>query len=633
MGYNALEKMFISKGGTSAIVGRALHKRRMQNKYENIKQTTIDKGGKSTYNKTKVKTTPLPANIDPSSPLGQVLLQKSKKKKKIIEKREQPREQPIEKEKIISEYIKSKGGLEKYKKSFTSEQVLEVAQKYASKGGIYGGKIDEKFWREYAWEEISKTPMERKEQYYDKLPAPARWYSAAFKSTISSASFPITLPQTAIKYIRGKGKLTDPFERISTGKTMFLPDVAQKIQKYAPPSPSGIISVGVSEGIGKVTGHEVGELKRAKKYPIETMFATGGELLGLLIGGKAVSAGKVTIGRGLSKAGVPEFPLKYRPVQIVRKGYWKLREKAGNVKEVKDMFNKEALPSGLSYAPGKTPAQRISATIKAFEKTKVDGGYVGIHASKNPWIKPLAWLRKGRESPGLSVAPVGEGAPRFLRITGRQLSYDTSGVSLMPQVRLPTAPLFYFKKLKTKLVSATAIKKEGGGFIAPKMFKGGGEYEAILRGVAKRGTTKQFSIVEGVVVPHPEFQLIEKIGGVTARSALKNSIKGFISPYSYGKTTIPILSPSYLVSSAGSYSPPSIPSYPSKPSMPSYSPPSIPSYPSKSSYPKGIVYSPSKLDNNIGLWKKDVKHKKRYMFRKFDIPSIDKILKGGNIKL
>ena len=35
----------------------------------------------------------------------------------------------------------------------------------------------------------------------------------------------------------------------------------------------------------------------------------------------------------------------------------------------------------------------------------------------------------------------------------------------------------------------------------------------------------------------------------------------------------------------------------------------------------------------MGSWGEISKHRKRYRFRKFDIPSIDKILKGGNIKL
>ncbi|GAG55952.1 unnamed protein product, partial [marine sediment metagenome] len=191
-----------------------------------------------------------------------------------------------EQEELAMQLIESEGGIEGFKRSLTREEILEVASRHAARGGVYGGQIDEKFWREYALEQIMKTPTERRELYYGQLPPPARWYSAAFKATISTAAFPIILPQTVVKYVRGEGPLLDPLGRIQTGKPLIFPDVAAKIHKYAPPAPSGAIGIGISEAIGWATGREVGEWERAQKYPIESVFATAGEITGLLIGGK-----------------------------------------------------------------------------------------------------------------------------------------------------------------------------------------------------------------------------------------------------------------------------------------------------------------------------------------------------------
>ena len=518
----------------------------------------------------------------------------------------------------VDQYIESKGGLEKFKKSLSSEELLEVAAKFATKGGIYRSDLDEKFWREYAQEKISKTPLERRELYYRQLPVPIRSYSAFFKATISATAFPITLPQTVVKYVTGKGELADPLRRIGTGKTLLFPDVAKAIHKRTPPAPSGIIGIGISEGIGKLTGHEVGEFERAKKYPVETAFATGGEILGLLIGGKAVQSVKVATGKVLTKLKVPEIPLRYGPIQIARKGYWRGRTRLGIGEKVEGVFKEEALSGGLSYAPGKTSVQRIGALKSAFEKTKITTGtgeefFAGVHATERLWLKPFAILRKGRESPGVSFAPVGEGAPRFLRITGkRAVTYETGGVSLVPQVRLPTAPFLYFKKLKDipKALQRTSyeqtgkiIKAEKGVFIAPKMYKGGAEYEVIVHGIAKRLGVRSYSEIEGVVVPHPEFKFIEKIGTRGALSSIKESSKRFLSlTSSYAKPpSIPIISPSYLISSIGfvgsrtpsvpSISIPSVPSYVSKPSKVSYpSTPSVPNYPLPPPLMKADVY-------------------------------------------
>ena len=540
------------------------------------------------------------------------------------------------KEELLERYISSKGGYKEYYKS-PDIDILETARKAAGKTGTGSVMKEPWFIREHAWEVITKTPGERKKQYFDILPLPVRAYSAGFHATASATMFPVTLTQAGVKYIRGEGELTDPLGRIRTGKT-FLPDISEKLYEVKPGGPSGLISVGISEGIGKLTGEESKEWETAKEYPVETGFATGGEILGLYLGGKAIHAGKVTITRGMQKVGIPSIPLKYSPVQILRKGYWKGKTRLGLVKEVppETVFKPSALPSGLSYVPGRTISDRIGSVMKAFEKTKVTTAkgkiyYMGVHTTAKPWLKPLTILRKGRESPGVSFAPFGKAAPRFLRITGEPIpTYATRGISLFPRIRLPTAPVLFFKKIKTipsylrqagYKISGKFIKKEPGVYIAPKLYKGGGEYEVIAHGFARRMGVKQFTTIEGVVVPFPKFRLIGEKGLTFAERVtgkIPSGMKRFVSPVSYtGKASIPIFSPSYLASkifapsrvsyvpskkissffsipsykistgfsypSKPSYDYLSIPSYPSKPSKPSYpSEPSIPSYPSPS---------------------------------------------------
>ena len=416
------------------------------------------------------------------------------------------------------------------------------------------------------------------------------------EAMLSAALYPVTLAQTGVKYVTGKGKITDPLGRIKSGKT-FLPDVGKKLAEDKITPTSGVISGSIGMFISP---DESRYRETVMKYPIESGSASMGEFIGIYVGGKAVHAGKVTIIKAGHRIGIPSIPAKYNPLLRVRTGYWKARDKLGLAKEVppETVFQTKALPDKLSFAPGKTPAERIVETIKAFKKTKVLSGtddYLGVHSSTDPWMKPIAWLRKGRESSGISIAPVGEGSPRFLRLTGDVTpSYSTSGFSLFPKIKLPTAPIFSFSNLrripsylqdKSYELSNVFIKKKPGAYIAPKLYKGGGEYEGILRGFARRLGTKQYTIIDDVAVPFPRFKLIEK-GSMTVRESVFHSIpsnvKSFVSPFSIitRKSTISMLSPSYLTSVI-TESKPSYSSY-KKYSMSS----SIPSYSVSSSYSK-----------------------------------------------
>ena len=116
---------------------------------------------------------------------------------------------------------------------------------------------------------------------------------------------------------------------------------------------------------------------------------------------------------------------------------------------------------------------------------------------------------------------------------------------------------------KSYELSNLFIKKESPGmFVAPKMYAGGGEYETIARGFARRLGARYYTEIKGVVVPLPEFTMTSfKTPGIL--SNIKSSIYRS-SSYSIGQT-VPLISPSLIVSKIGSavYQPYS-PQYPSQ---------------------------------------------------------------------
>ena len=180
------------------------------------------------------------------------------------------------KEEVIDKFIKEKGGYKKFYQGVGLDPV-EVAQKFSTEGGIYGGRkpTSEKFIREYSWDILSKTPAGRKESYFGKLPGPVRVYTSAFHATTGAALFPVTLPQTAYKMVTGKPSLG-------------ALDIGTKVSR-AKLGPGGVISPAISE---VWLGQDVSvEKQLQKKYPVETAFATAGEIFGVYVGGKGISMG------------------------------------------------------------------------------------------------------------------------------------------------------------------------------------------------------------------------------------------------------------------------------------------------------------------------------------------------------
>jgi len=155
---------------------------------------------------------------------------------------------------------------------------------YASKGGIYSGKLPshKEYQRELAWDIITKSPEERREKYFENLPLAVQLYSSAFHGTASGALSPISITQDVIK--------------LTTGKQIG-PSVSNYLQVHRPGGPTDIISAGVSEIF---SGDKSNEWEKFMKKPGSGIAATFGMLFGSYLGFKGAGYG---IKQGLKYGG------------------------------------------------------------------------------------------------------------------------------------------------------------------------------------------------------------------------------------------------------------------------------------------------------------------------------------------
>lgn len=152
------------------------------------------------------------------------------------------------------------------------------------------GLTDKEKRRKISREEITMTPSQIKEHYYNKLsPAWKSVYSTGHAFS-SSVIWPVTLAQTGIKIF-------------TKGKTVF-PDIPKELtERQMGPSSK------IETTIGKIFGTDVSEREKIQsKYPIATAFATGGNIFGMWLGGK-------TLGGGIGAAGKLglKHTVKYTP--------------------------------------------------------------------------------------------------------------------------------------------------------------------------------------------------------------------------------------------------------------------------------------------------------------------------------
>lgn len=102
---------------------------------------------------------------------------------------------------------------------------------------------------------------------------------------VSALSWPITLPQSLVKLATG-------------GKTLILPDVAAEIEKHRV-GVHGVIGPAIAEQWFQQDVSSIKEMQM--KYPLETIFASIGEVWGIYTGGKALSLGIKGVGYATSR--------------------------------------------------------------------------------------------------------------------------------------------------------------------------------------------------------------------------------------------------------------------------------------------------------------------------------------------
>ena len=433
----------------------------------------------------------------------------------------------------------------------------------------------------------------------------------------------------ATKYFTGTGTATDVIGRIQKGHT-YLPDVGKYLEKHQPGGPQGLIGTGISEGVAYATGSESNAWERFTKNPLSGIAATGGEIVGALIGGYGWSKGKDLLKTGLYKVGSPvksffvsknimkDLPLsRYRPTNLLRTAYWKGRTKLGIAEYVpeENVWDPRVLYGFEKFAK----ADNVDDMVNYFNKTiNASGEISGIHASPGRF-KLFSRIGSGSsETPGLSVSAYGKGSPHFLGIgkTG-YISSNYSGVSLFPKLHLPTGVVFKIKNIFRLPKSLRNLKtgesttqyynrvgnylksQERGSYatIAAKAEIGGPEIEGIITSGtwAKRMGNYYWTTFKGQTIPLPEYGLLGSglpEGAINvAGNTITSKIKEFVHPFSStGSQTIPLIRPSYLISK--------IPSSFSSLQTPTYTPSSIPSSVLKitpiSSY-KPSSYNPSKI--------------------------------------
>lgn len=243
---------------------------------------------------------------------------------------------------------------------------LDIPEKYVkmTKGGQL--KIPSEFittkWKERKPGEIHKEITWEfliKPKYgawvFKKQPITERLMISGAEGFAQTIVFPVTMAQTAVKYATGKGKWEHPFHRISTGKTIFFPDVALWLKKRQI-APSGMVSISLGRGISGLRQTFGGIIKKeewkaeekewkfAQKYPLETGFATVGEIMGLITAGKLVG-----VGVGKFKVGVKGF------IRTMPKAWHKI----------------QVLTFKPSVVKGRMFVHRVDSEIKPYQYSKV----------------------------------------------------------------------------------------------------------------------------------------------------------------------------------------------------------------------------------------------------------------------
>ena len=486
------------------------------------------------------------------------------------------------------------------------------------------------------WEDF--TDPQSYEKYYGQLHPLERMGKSFLKSAGQMAAGVLTFPELIIEEVGG---------RILTGQKQDIIPVSEEISKgYTKLGGTpGYVSTLTSLGVGLATGDTTQgreQYAEQQKYSAEAAAATFGEFAGIWAGGKAAAFGKTTASKAAYTVYKPlsvRFPSlqnlgRYKPSELARTGYYSLKQRLGLAEYIPEeqAWSPTVRAGETKYAtaPGRTPSQRISSSLRIAEEART--GYFDIGTGEYPLIHatPGRFGRFGRfkvsgsssESPMLSLSAPPYGSPTFLKMEWQPPSYS-SQMSFLPKFRIsgPRAPIVYFKNISQlpkqvvtgsadDVYKAAATYMEGQpigstAYVAPKMYVGGAELEFGFwkggKGV-KIPTKTQFTTWKGRVVPLPKYRAVDiSTAGAADISQVASGASALTYSSAYSGPSYYSATGSYLKSalSIPSYNPPSTLTYPktssvssiktsqvSYSSTPSYpSSPSRPSKPSKPSYP------------------------------------------------
>lgn len=244
--------------------------------------------------------------------------------------------------------------IQRFKKENIIEDIAIIA---LTKGGQRRPTYSqaEKHLIEGAKYEMFYTDVDKqrlRENYYASLPPHRRVGIAIGHATVSATLWPVTLTQSVVKFI-------------NNNKTVFLPDVARDMERTRL-GPSGVIGPAISE---VWLNQDVSYIKQQqKKYPIETAFATLGEIAGAYVGGRALGFGYGAFKSGVGRVGarikfhapysVQQLPYKirFKYAQVTGRGMYSPK-KLGPVKYAQakyiDLYKTEPISKGIGKPTGK----------------------------------------------------------------------------------------------------------------------------------------------------------------------------------------------------------------------------------------------------------------------------------------
>ena len=351
---------------------------------------------------------------------------------------------------IVEQYIKEKGGYQKFFESLSWGQKNELLTLMEAEGIPSG--IPRNYWQKVKWREVvkkyardllTKTSEQRKEEYFSRLPMWQRAMRSAGYSTISTLAFPVTITEWSVRTVTGR-------------ETPVLTPVSRTLYEIQPGGPSGLISTATEEVVSHVTGQPSTAWKRFTKYPVSGIFATAGELVGMKTLGVA--------GKYASK------PFTATSKYILRKlpgMYTRFTEKFGRVPILEKIGGTEAIRTAMKWSKGYKPGRRlISRGARILKRVKTPRSSLvikervagGRSFTERVWLSPSEYRVaverfKKLTKPSFEVAEARGEIPysvvyEYPRLRGRKLTTKVYSYFEYPEKRVILRQVKPIKPLK-----------------------------------------------------------------------------------------------------------------------------------------------------------------------------------------